>query len=240
MIDALEHAAGQPASRIERRLQEVHREWEMTECPACLRALAEYGDFRRGALDEIACDYDRRFVASAPVFDGIPDALERLRRAGTRVVAYTESPGSFTGHRLGLLGLDAFDALYAREEEPCWSGEAAHLRCETIPVARGALKPDPRVLRGIASDARIPLDRVLFVGDNLCKDVAMARAAGARAAWARYGTARDAEADALLARLCHWTPEQARYERAAAATVRADVVLERRFDELFDHFSFTC
>jgi phosphoglycolate phosphatase len=239
MIEALEQALRMPALAVERRIKEVHTAWGATECPACLRAFGENG-VDRDVMASLTRAYDRQFVACAPVFTGIHEALARVRQRGARIAMYTESPGSFAARRLALLGLDAsFDALYARAEEECWSGDAARLRCVAVPVGRGRLKPDPRVLHTIAAEAQVPLERVLYVGDNPWKDIAMARSAGVHAAWARYGTARRPEDEALLARLCHWTPEQVSGERAASVSVSADVVLERHFGELFDHFSFT-
>lgn len=196
----------------ERRVRTVHRAWGRTECPSCVATLVA----DRRACERIIRGYERRFSATAPVFDDVPDTLRRVRASGARVAAYTESHRGHTLRRLTLLGLaDLVDIVYSDQR-----------------------KPDPATLQTIASEARTEPGRMLYVGDNLWKDVAMAERAGVHAAWARYGTRRSPDAEAWLERLCHWTPSDTAAERDVASAVSAPIVLERGLAELFDRFRF--
>jgi hypothetical protein len=85
----------------------------------------------------------------------------------------------------------------------------------------------------------VPPPRIIYIGDNLGKDIPMAREAGVIGVWAKFGTTRRPRDLALLERVCHWPGTTAARERARAGTVRSGVVLEHGFAELLKHFSFS-
>jgi phosphoglycolate phosphatase len=99
-------------------------------------------------------------------------------------------------------------------------------------------KPDPGTLVRIAADARVLPEAVLYVGDNLWKDVAMAQRAGVHVAWARYGMHRTIEAEDLLKQLCHGSPQDTVSENVSASTIQPPLMLDRGLSELLDHFTF--
>jgi phosphoglycolate phosphatase len=71
----------------------------------------------------------------------------------------------------------------------------------------------------------------VFVGDNLWKDIVMARTLGAGAIWARYGAVRDPQHVALLNRVAHWTPQSVATERTLTIdTVHPDGVVDDPHD----------
>jgi len=57
-----------------------------------------------------------------------------------------------------------------------------------VELPRDAQKPDPRGLRRILKDYRLSPAQVLYVGDSVKKDMALAAEVGATGAWAEYGT----------------------------------------------------
>lgn len=212
LVNAVSQHLGVDAGEAERRIRGVHRAWGVTECPSCVGEIITDPP----ACHAIVREYEARFARTAPIFTGVPAALRRVRGRGARIVAYTESHRGHTWRRLQLLGISGLvDAVYADRR-----------------------KPDPGTLRRIASDAGVQGSRVLYVGDNLWKDVSMAQRAGVHAAWARYGTHRAREADRWLDRLCHWTMDDVAAEHVAASAVGATIVLEHGLAELFDRFTF--
>jgi phosphoglycolate phosphatase len=55
-------------------------------------------------------------------------------------------------------------------------------------LTRECEKPDPRGLRAICSFLGVEPKEVLYVGDSLTKDIALAQEQGALDCWAEYGT----------------------------------------------------
>jgi phosphoglycolate phosphatase len=55
-------------------------------------------------------------------------------------------------------------------------------------LPREAEKPSPEGLRRILADLGLDGGEVVYVGDNVRKDMAVARACGALGVWAEYGT----------------------------------------------------
>jgi phosphoglycolate phosphatase len=83
-------------------------------------------------------------------------------------------------------------------------------------------------------------NRVVYIGDSLMKDVAMARSVGAIDVWAKYGVAQNRKEYDLLRRVTHWTDADVEREKEIAERphVSPTVVLDRSFDELLRHFEF--
>lgn len=186
----------------------------------------------------------------------VADTLRRLRAAGTRIVGYTESMACYALPRLARVGLaEAFDLVYARDSHPLhWpEGPLDDLlviaNCERARGAEApaflrltpshALKPDPGILAAIVDDLGAARDAVVYVGDSLRKDVAMAQAVGIDDVHARYGTAPAETSDH------DWLSAVSRFSLAApvavaeeGAPIRPTCVLEVGFHELESHFTF--
>jgi phosphoglycolate phosphatase len=131
----------------------------------------------------------------------VRDTLAELRRRGVAVVALTDAPRNAVENRVRLLELDGLlDALYALRgyELPAnvnpeirRRDEAGHYRLKAtrvVELSRQAEKPSPLGLRRVLRDLRLSPREVLYVGDNVKKDMALAKAVGVRGVWAEYGT----------------------------------------------------
>ncbi len=140
----------------------------------------------------------RRYLHPYP---GVREALAALRGRGVAVVALTDAPRNAVENRVRLLELDGLlDALYALRgyqlpanvnPEIRRRDEAGHYRLKAtrvVELPRQAEKPSPRGLRRILRDLGLAPGEVLYVGDNVKKDMALARAVGVDGAWAEYGT----------------------------------------------------
>lgn len=121
------------------------------------------------ALERFVDIYDRRLIAHTRAYDGIPELLETLHTRTTLGVL-TNKPIGGTREILSGLGLARFFA-----PERVLGGDGPHPR-----------KPDPDGLRRLATQAGVPIEQTLMVGDSII-DWQTAKNAGARVCLARYG-----------------------------------------------------
>lgn len=168
--------------------------------------------------------------AASRTYAGVPDVLARMRRAGTAVVACSETAPDIVLRRLRRIGvIDGIDALAVPRPTPVAS---------PIPlIVTGSEKPDARVLHRICEALKVLPHHTTCVGDHLHKDVGMAQAAGVHDVWARYGTGRDPHDLELLDRLRHWEHSGIDTDRFGPAPVPT-WTLEASMLELLDLFHF--
>src|SRR5262249_49881054 len=128
------------------------------------------------------------------VYEGVLDALARLAALRVPVVGHTEASAPNAFFRLRKLDcLPYIAALYALEhvgaDHPVIekslrfqedSDRVRFLRADQR-------KPNPAILSTICEAYAVSPSETLYVGDSLTRDIAMAREAGARSAWAEYG-----------------------------------------------------
>ncbi|PYQ49178.1 MAG: hypothetical protein DMF78_19040 [Acidobacteria bacterium] len=122
------------------------------------RAGVSLSDGTDAALRELA-EYHARFNLWESVPADVPDALDRLRRSGRRLVVVSNANGTLRAHfaRLGLA--DRFDVLVDSCDE-------------------GVEKPDPRIFASALERLGVAPDRAIHVGDIVGLDVRGARRAG--------------------------------------------------------------
>ena len=181
------------------------------------------------------------------LYPTVSETLRHVRRSGTLVVAYTEAAIYNVTHRLELLGIsDDIDLIYA----PPGRGEFGRVLGEPaprpLPISKIRLlpsshrKPNPAVLLDICHDLNVyPADTV-YVGDSLVRDIAMAKRAGVRSVWARYGANVDNDLWQKLVRVTHWTDADVVNEkrlRDEYKDIQSDVNIDS-FDALLTHFRF--
>jgi FMN phosphatase YigB (HAD superfamily) len=180
------------------------------------------------------------------LYADVESTLRAIRATGCHIVGHTEAKDVNINSRARSLGLDAMlEAIYA----PRFVGPPHPLGADRRPVPTAievrvlpptARKPNPDIARRIAEQLGVPSAHCLYVGDNLSKDVAMAKRAGMRAAWARYGTHHDPDLWRDLVALSHWDPAavtaaEVRSDNSAQCT--PDVTLDA-FHELRKHYTF--
>ena len=95
------------------------------------------------------------------MFDGVPDALRRLRERGWRLACVTNKPREFTLPLLERAGLaELLDAVVCKDD-----------------VVHG--KPHPEIVLQACSRLKVNPSEAVMIGDSL-NDVQAARAAGVR------------------------------------------------------------
>ncbi len=186
------------------------------------------------------------------MYPDVEETLQTLKDKGCLIVGYTESQAFYTNYRMKAFGLDRIlDFLYSppdhelpkgvtREEVRRYGHSHYQLR-RTVHgyTPKGELKPNPHILRQIIRDLGAVADEVVYVGDSLMKDVAMAREASVADVWAKYGVAQYRPEYELLRRVTHWTAKEVAKEKKLTTTeVEPSHVLEHSFAELLDLFRF--
>lgn len=202
------------------------------------------------ALEPALAAFVRPEPGSLRAYPGVPEALAHLSALGIPIVGHTEASPANAVRRLRRLDLhDHFAALFAGashrpggdDREPALPGAVSPAPNFLVRQLGPELaKPDPRTVLEICSHIGVSPSQVLYVGDNLDRDIAMARRAGAWAAWARFGTKHDPRDWSRLVRITHWTEAQVR--RAERALPTGDdpphATLAASFAEIFEHFEF--
>jgi FMN phosphatase YigB (HAD superfamily) len=177
-------------------------------------------------------------------YEGVRSTLQQMQNSGIRIVAHSEAKFHAVVDRLSRLNLwQFFDKVYCRERS-----ESSHpfpLRAKAVAtefdlhkvreLSHHQRKPSVDVLLEICDREGAAINLTAYVGDSIAKDMAMAKAAGVYAIWAKYGTAFDPSYFEQLVRISHWSPEEVIREKALrerAARVVPDATLEHSFSEL--------
>ena len=133
-------------------------------------------------------------------YPGVRETLDALRARGLRVVGLTDAPRNAGELRLKHLRLDGhFDALYTLPGYPLpehvdpeirRKEEAGHYKSRTpvVELPHDAEKPSAAGLARVLADFGLSGPEVIYVGDNVKKDMPVAEACRALGVWAEYGT----------------------------------------------------
>jgi FMN phosphatase YigB (HAD superfamily) len=239
LVRSLADASGYDEAFWIERAQAVHRQHGAIECPSLLTDLAAAGTWPAAVdpahlLQRAAAAYRQHWDQQLRLYEGVREALVEMAWRGHHVVAYTESDASIAANRLGRLGLSSvIRCVFGRPPLPSAAQDCCLVNTATavaIPVQlipREENKPRPEGLRRVMAWCSAAPSRTVYVGDNLWKDVAMARAAGVTAVWARYGTTRVPAHAALLERAAHWTSADVSSERRATrSSIAPDAIVD--------------
>ncbi len=147
----------------------------------------------RDAFDEVR----RRELK---LYDGVREGFEALRKAGVKIYGITDAPRFPAIYRLKFLNIDGFfDAVYALENYDFPEFVADEIielnrkgvydaKCDVVELPLEYEKPNTKGVEQIISDRKIDEDDALILGDNIKKDIRIARELGIFGVWAKYGT----------------------------------------------------
>jgi phosphoglycolate phosphatase len=212
MVSSVCQATRLPPLRVIQALKAVYALYESNDYPFVLQESSLYAEFPEfGSFDRLViapaqsafAEARRRYLEPYP---GVIPTLALLRERGIPVVALTDAPRNPAEMRAKQLGLDGLlRALYTlpgfqfprsdrgehlvaveiqrREEQGQYRAA-----CPVTELPRDFEKPNPAGLLQICRDFLTEPGEVLFVGDSLRKDVALAQNLGAVDCWAEYGT----------------------------------------------------
>lgn len=207
MVASLCQTTGFPRIRVVQSLKEVYERVGTNDYSFAIQESKIFAEFHSDfdSFQALVIEPAKQAFASArrkylQPYPGAIEGLSALRTAGLRVVALTDAPRNSAEARVRGLSLDGLlEAVYTLPGYPLPEAVDERIRQREleggyrskIPVVelpQDHEKPDPRGLLRVVADLGLSLDEVIVVGDNRAKDGGMARAAGARWAWAEYGT----------------------------------------------------
>lgn len=250
MVDAIRRITGIDVEDLKASFQRVHRIHGTTEYTFSIQELDVLSAIDR-ALDS-AARYEKYHEAIvtfqrcrkellAP-YPTVTETLATLRSSGVILVAHSDSPIVPVSRRLRQLNLDtAFDAISAAWDEGIppdlpseivvkRPSEEVSARSDLLPIPRGVRKPNIATLTPILKKFDIELSRIIYVGDSLSRDVALARAAGCVAVHADYGVVHPPEYIAELEKITYWPSADVLSDRHA--TLRPDFTIKTFADIL--------
>jgi phosphoglycolate phosphatase len=213
MVASLEETTRRPRIDIIQSLKAVYARHGSNEYPFAIQESALFHPYESDfdSFDALVVRPAQRAFAAArrrylAPYAAVRATLEALKARGVPVVALTDAPRNAVEYRVRLLELDGLlDALYAlrsyrlprnvnpeirRRDE---AGYYQLKQTKVIELPRAAEKPAPAGLKRVLRDLGVAPDEVLYVGDNVKKDMALAQACGAVGVWAEYGTYVSAE-----------------------------------------------
>jgi phosphoglycolate phosphatase len=253
MIDEAVPILGVDREQLLDEMRDVHKHYGNSEQPFALldapSVHARFPDLSRAAraseLDPAFHAFNRMRKSTLAPYPGVAETLDKIHEVGCAIVAHTEAPTSNAIFRIQMLGLsDYFSALYAPVDKglghPARERGALPVPVRVHSLEAGTRKPAPGILLRILEEAGVQPAEALYVGDSITRDIAMAKLAGTRSAFAKYGRAFDAGLWQQLVRVTHWTEEDVRAEaelRKEFAGLRADCDLGA-FSELVEHYAF--
>jgi phosphoglycolate phosphatase len=207
MVASLAATTGLPRVRIVQALKAVYSKYESNEYPFAIQESgifepygADFDSFNALVLRPAREAFRAAREKYLRPFPGVRETLDALRARGVKVVGLTDAPRNAAELRLKHLKLDGhFDALYTMPGYPLPENvdpeirrreEAGHYRSRTpvVELPREAEKPSPDGLARVLADFGLAGREVLYVGDNVKKDMPAAKACGVTGVWAEYGT----------------------------------------------------
>lgn len=258
LLDGLVRETGLDRNLLESEARTVHQRrgtseysWLLYELPSVRAYCGNKDPFE--ALDGVLHEQNSARLHETRLYDGVWDTLQMVKSQGVPIVAYTESQSYWTKWRIRKLGLDGvIDTLFSSPDHDAPTGlhpeekrfnpaDDMNLR-KTVHhhVQGGITKPNPQILNDILSEFDIPLDRVLYIGDSLMKDVAMGQSVGVLDVHAAYGVAHDKPAYDQLRRVSHWTQADVEREQLASpeTTPTPTYSITKGFNEILEQFNF--
>lgn len=225
LLDETERISGIPREDLELSFRRVYQKHRTSEYAFVLEEADVLRAHHPGAApSEIAARYRPAIEAFRDernrhlrLYPGVRGTLQKLRAAGITLVAQSDSPMGYVSLRLRQLDIDhVFSAVSAPEDHGVPSefeakrveaGRIALLPMRTIPLPFDAAlrKPDPRVLDSVFQTFGVSHQNTAYIGDNISRDVLVARRAGVVDIWARYGARHDPALRQQLLRTTYWT-----------------------------------
>lgn len=157
--------------------------------------------------------FEATCLSRTRAYPGVLETLQKLRRAGVRIVLHTDTPVVLAVHRVAALQLAPFiDGAFATDHEAIVYRARPSLGGATIRRLEHP-KPSPAALETILFELGSRPEQTVYLGDSKTHDIPMARAVGVLAVFAEYGCRRTSADYDLLRRVSHWNDSEIAQER---------------------------
>jgi phosphoglycolate phosphatase len=220
----------------------IERPFTIFEIPS---VVSRYQGLARSELLEVLNGplyaFNSRRKKHLVLYEKVQETLGVLKQMGFKIVGYTEASDINGYYRLKKLEIDRyFTRLYApcgdynNHPNPEREKELRPLEGFIHCLPRNERKPNPRVLLDICEQEGIEKENVWYVGDSLTKDISMAKEAGIKSIWAKYGLDYDMSLWNTLVRVTHWTKEDIQREsnfKGVYGQIQPDYIIDS-FDEI--------
>jgi phosphoglycolate phosphatase len=250
MVDELSSLINVKEDQLLDEFKTLHQHYGNTEQPFVILELPSvkkhFGDLTKIELMEKVDPALHAFNSARKtnlfLYDGVRDTLETLNRDGIIIIGFTEAiaiNGYYRLYRLDIL--DLFRRLYALEGN--YKGHPApDVEKKLTPpgdfiriIPNSRKKPDPQLLLDICKEEGVPPGKTWYIGDSLLKDISMAKQAGIKSIWAKYGTEYDKNLWDILVKVTHWTEKDVRNEerlRKKYRSIKPDYTIDA-FEEIY-------
>jgi phosphoglycolate phosphatase len=258
MLDGIAEISGISKEKLKPEIAAIHQKHGTSEYSFLIDEMPSLKPILRGrSATEVFAEpinsYRQQRRKHLRLYPTVAETLLKIRGRGTTIVGYTESMSFYSNYRVRRLGLDGIlDFLFCPEDHVLPRGvapedfrhyPAEHYRLKYTKLKftpKGSKKPDTKVLNAIISSLKLDKADCVYVGDNLMKDIAMARDCGVEDVWAKYGQAHKRPEYKLLQEVTHWTAEEVEREQKIRAReqVHPTHTLETTFSEVLELFDF--
>src|SRR5262249_28698160 len=223
MLDGIAHISGVPRETLIPEIKAGHQKHGTSEYSFLVEELPALKPALKGrSATEVFAGpiktYREQRRKHLQLYPTVAEILLKIKGRGAWLIGYTESMAFYSNYRIRRLGLDGvLDHVFCPEDHVLPEGlttddirkyPAEHYQLEYSKQAytpKGSKKPDPTVLNAIIHELSLNKADCVYVGDNLMKDVAMARDSGVEDVWAKYGQAHKRPEYKLLQDVTHWT-----------------------------------
>jgi len=177
------------------------------------------------------------------IYPGVINTLKTLKENNITLIGHTESRVYGVVDRMRRLELEPFfTSIYCREKH----GDLLHAEDrggffenfsmqKVTELSHSQRKPDTTILLEICNDLKIHPEEAAYIGDSISKDILMAKNAGLKSIWAKYGTVHPVGYYEKLVRISHWSDADIAYERSLkeiAKSIQPDFIAENEFEEV--------
>jgi len=256
LLETTSKISGIDRNKLIQEIRPIHQKHGTAEYAFVLEEIPSLLE-KYGSRDKIHIELGEAIYAARSnrlkhlkLYKGVYDTLAELRAKRVRVIAYTESKEWYTKFRLKRLGLDFFiEKVYSpgdHEYLPIDDSMRTDISFDNVEfkkTPKDELKPNPKLLLDIISDAGVDKNECIYIGDSEIKDIDMAHEAGVTSVFAKYGTSHFEQRPDdynLLRSVTHWTDEVVLREKQlkeSALNHKADFEINN-FEELLDLFEF--
>lgn len=161
---------------------------------------------------------DAAMDAFLTAYESVEETLIKLKNSGCKIVGHTDAIPANAYLRLKKLNLDFYlDRIYTPGD--FLNGQKLFQEFKLNPckdflrTTKGdTRKPNPTIVEDICQREGIETCRTYYLGDSLQRDISMAKLAGTKSIWARYGSNYSKSHWDVLVKVTHWSEKEVELE----------------------------
>ncbi len=256
MMVEVEKISGIQKEELYHEIRQIHQAAGTSEYSLLLGQIPTlkkmYGDDLLSEMEPAISAFRSARRTHLRLYPLVYETLLGAKASGVKIGAYTESQAFYTAYRFRKLGLDKIvDALFSPPDHEMPKGitplslrskpakDYQFEHTEHYHTPENELKPNPELLRDIIKVMQVEPRDVVYVGDSLFKDIAMAQSAGVTDVYAEYGASHAKIEYDLLRSVSHWTDEDVeREKKISQKDVQPSFVLDSNFGQICNYIDW--